>query len=89
MIHIYTSAALNYISKVAVLVRSVRRHHPEAVVHLLVCERRRVVRRDHVEALEALGAELVWADEIAPATDPGWLFRHDVVELATAMKGPL
>ena len=39
-LHVYTSAAVNYLPKVRILCRSIRRHHPEAVIHLALADRR-------------------------------------------------
>ena len=37
-VHVYTSAALNYLPKVRTLFSSLRRHHPEWKLHLLVAD---------------------------------------------------
>lgn len=83
MIHIFTSAAPNYLGKVKTLFHSLKEHHPEFVLHLLLVERRS----------EDLGQELDFFDDVIFATDfemgrdPGWLFSHSLVELSTALKG--
>jgi len=33
-LHVFTSAAVNYLPKVRILCHSIRRYHPEAVIHL-------------------------------------------------------
>ncbi len=78
----FTSAACNYLPKVRLLARSLKRFHPEIRLVLALSDR-------------ALGVELLqnesW-DEIVPidslpipARDK-WAFTHDIVELSTAIK---
>jgi hypothetical protein len=81
-LHIFTSAACNYIPKVRMLFRSLREHHPEAVLHLLLA--------DGVTELLNLSQEPF--DEVTTLAQmnipnwKGWAFCHSIVELATAMK---
>lgn len=81
-LHIYTSAACNYIPKVRMLFASLRQHHPEAVLHLLLA--------DGMTDLLDLSKEPF--DEVTMLADlnvphwKGWAFCHTIVELATAMK---
>lgn len=81
--HIFTSVTTNYIPKARVLAASLKRFHPEAQFHLVLAD--------------ALPASWNLADEpfdsvILAATLPipnihGWLFRHQLVEMCTAVKG--
>lgn len=81
-IHVYTSAAFNYIPKVRMLFESLRRHHPEFVLHLALA--------DKIAPGIDLSAEPF--DEIHPVEELGipnlqrWIFCHRIVELATAIK---
>jgi len=81
-LHIFTSAACNYIPKVRLLFRSLREHHPEAVLHLALADER--------TPLMDLSAEPF--DEVMTVADLGisewkaWTFCHSIVELATAIK---
>lgn len=81
-IHVFTSAACNYIPKVRLLLESVRRHHPEWVFHLAVS--------DYVESELDLSAEgfdeIHTADRLGIPGFPGWAFCHSIVELSTAIK---
>lgn len=81
-IHVFTSAAFNYIPKVRVLFESLRRLHPDWVLHLALSDRMPADADlshepfDHVWPLESLDI-------------PDWLswsFCHDIVELSTAIK---
>lgn len=81
-IHVYTSAACNYIPKVRALVESIKKYHPDWVVHLALS--------DEVPAGLDLSAEPF--DEIHPISSldipnaNGWAFCHTIVELSTAIK---
>ncbi|MGI3748092.1 MAG: glycosyl transferase [Janthinobacterium lividum] len=81
-IHVYTSAACNYIPKVRALIESIKKFHPEWVVHLALS--------DEIPAGLDLSAEPF--DEIHPLSSldipnaTGWAFCHTIVELSTAIK---
>lgn len=81
-LHIYTSAACNYIPKVRMLFTSLRQFHPEAVLHLLLAD----------GATDLLDQSKEPFDEVTTLADMqvphwmGWAFCHTIVELATAMK---
>ena len=81
-LHIFTSAACNYIPKVRMLFRSLREYHPEAVLHLALADER--------TSLLDLSSEPF--DEIRTVADldipdwKAWAFCHSIVELATAIK---
>lgn len=81
-LHIFTSAACNYIPKVRMLFRSLREYHPEAVLHLALADER--------TPLLDLSSEPF--DEVQTVADLGipdwnaWAFCHSIVELATAIK---
>ncbi|MFM8415218.1 MAG: glycosyl transferase [Planctomycetota bacterium] len=81
-IHVFTSAACNYVPKVRALVASIRRHQPDWRIHLALA--------DEMPAGIDLSRE--GFDEVHPlaALDipdhRGWAFCHRIVELATAIK---
>ncbi len=81
-VHVFTCAAFNYIPKVRMLFQSLRKHHPEFVLHLALADR---VHPD----IDLSGEPF---DEIMPLADldirdaVGWAFCHRIVELATAIK---
>lgn len=80
-LHIFTSAALNYLPKVQQLVESIRRFHPEAQVTLALAD----LLPEGAPAPEGF-------DRIISVADLGldnwkaWAFGHTLVELATAIK---
>ncbi len=81
-IHVFTSAACNYIPKVRVLVESIRQYHPEWMIHLALAD-------ELPEGVDLSGEAF---DEIHPLSSleipnyKGWAFCHSLVELATAIK---
>lgn len=81
-IHAFTSAACNYVPKVRVLVKSIKKWHPEWVIHLALS--------DEIPEGRDLSAEPF--DEVHPASTlgipdfNGWAFCHSIVELSTAIK---
>lgn len=81
-VHVFTSAATNYLPKVRVLFDSVRRFHPTWRLHLCLPD-----ARPPADVLAAAGA-----DEVHTLEDLGipewraWTFCHSIIELATAVK---
>jgi hypothetical protein len=81
-IHVFTSAAFNYIPKVRMLFQSLRRLHPEWRLHLALA--------DELRPDIDLSAEPF--DEVCSVSDleipdwRGWAYCHTIVELATAIK---
>ncbi len=81
-LHVFTSAAVNYLPKVRMLCRSVRRHHPEAVIHLALADERPPWLATDGEPFDSIL-------DIARLEIPNWRawsFTHNVVELSTAIK---
>ena len=80
----YTSFTFSYLGRARVLARSVRRHHPEWELVALITD------------LPPAGSSIDLRDEdfdrIVHVSElglgPGWLFKHDLVEACTAVKGP-
>ena len=81
-VFVFTSAALNYLPKIRVLFSSLRYHHPNWNLQLLLAE----------SLTDELDIETEPFDVIVPFTDLGipnyhpWSFCHTLTELATAIK---
>ncbi len=81
-IHVFTSAACNYIPKVRVLIESIKKWHPEWVIHLALSDK----------VPHGLDLSHEPFDEVHPAETldipdfDGWAFCHTIVELSTAIK---
>ena len=81
-LHVFTSAAVNYLPKVRALCRSIRTHHPEARIHFALADER-------PDWLTAEGEPFDEIIEITAMDIPawrGWTFQHNIVELSTAIK---
>jgi hypothetical protein len=81
-LHVFTCAAVNYLPKVRILCRSLREHHPEAVIHVALADERPAW-------LDLAGEPFDAVLEIADLGIPdwrAWTFTHGIVELATAIK---
>ncbi|HSN20920.1 MAG TPA: glycosyl transferase [Usitatibacter sp.] len=81
-LHIFTSAAVNYLPKVRMLCRSIRRHHPEAMIHLALADERPGWLGNDGEPFDEI-------HEMRSLGIPGWRswsFMHNIVELSTAIK---
>jgi hypothetical protein len=81
-IHLFTSAALNYIPKVRMLFQSLRQHHPEWRLHLALADELRPNVDLHKESFD----EVCSVGELDIPAWRGWVFCHTIVELATAIK---
>ena len=86
-VHCFTSATCAYLDRARVLGETLRRHHPDWVFWLCLPDTAPpgfsfdLTREpfDHIVGLQDLGI-----DDLA-----AWTFEHDVVELCTAVKGPM
>jgi len=81
-VHVFTSAALNYIPKVRLLFQSLRTHHPEWRLHLALVDERPSqfdLSQEPCDEVHAIG-------DLGIAAWRGWAFCHSIVELATAIK---
>ena len=86
-VHCYTSATFAYLDRVRVLGETLRRHHPDWTLWLCLSDQEPAglgydpvsETFDHVVRLSELGL---------PDLER-WTFEHDVVELCTAVKGPM
>lgn len=78
---VYTSCSVNYLPKARVLATSLARHHPDARLTLCL--------NDLVPPWLDLSDEpfaQVWLPEDL-GYDRAWIFKHNVMELSTAVKG--
>jgi hypothetical protein len=82
VLHVFTSAAVNYLPKVRMLCHSIRRYHPEAVIHLALADERPQWLRTEDEPFDSiLGIERLGIPDYR-----NWTFTHSIVELSTAIK---
>jgi len=81
-IHVFTSAALNYIPKARVLFESVRQHHPDWMLHLALADE----LRGEIDLSKEPFDNLIKLDSLEIPEYRAWAFTHRIVELATAIK---
>src|SRR5262245_48246771 len=81
-IQAFTSSAVNYLPKVRLLCKSIKKYHPEWIVNWAVSDR--------VPAGLRLDSEPI--DHVIPVENlnipdrAGWIFKHNIVELSTGIK---
>jgi hypothetical protein len=81
-LHVFTSAAVNYLPKVRTLCASIRRYHPEAVIHFALADERPAWLTTQGEAFD----HILDISELGIPNWRNWSFKHDIVELSTAIK---
>jgi len=81
-IHVFTSAAINYLPKVRLLCASIKRYHPEFVVHLALADEVPNWLSPDGEPFHSV----VRLEELGIDNLRSWIFRHSLVELCTAIK---
>lgn len=86
-IHCYTSISFSYLAKARVLAWSLKRFHPDWVVTVCITD----IEPDGFtfDIDNEPFDRVVWAHELPIENFHSWLFRHDVVEVCTAVKGPM
>ena len=82
-VYFFTSVSLNYVPKARALALSVKEFHPQAKFCLLLAE----PVPDSVSLNFSEFDEVITADELAIPNKDSWLFKHNVVETCTAIKG--
>lgn len=83
----FTSISFSYLAKARVLARSLKRFHRDW--EFVICISDRPPPGFTFDVEEEPFDRVVWAHELRIADVDAWLFKHDVVELCTAVKGPL
>ncbi|MCX7381252.1 MAG: hypothetical protein NT133_07520 [Alphaproteobacteria bacterium] len=83
----YTSFTYAYLSRARILVASLRRHHPDWEIWALLVDE----PPPGVDEAQALGEfdGIVKPADLRLTRAAAWLFKHDVVEACTAMKGAM
>ena len=81
--HVFTSITANYLPKAAALAHSVKRVHPEAVFHVVLCDQMPVCASATTDAFDSI----INITQLPIENLPSWIFKHRLVELCTAVKG--
>jgi lipopolysaccharide biosynthesis glycosyltransferase len=87
---VFTSISLNYLPKACVLAESLKKFHPDWAFHLLISDRLPAEGADNIqtELSNARFDKVIWIDQLDIPNRYSWIFKHTVVELCTAVKGP-
>jgi hypothetical protein len=83
---VYSSFTFSYLNRARVLFSTLRKFHPDWELVALVTDRPPPGFRFRPE--KEPFDRLVWASDLGIEDFEAWLFKHDVVEVCTAVKGP-
>lgn len=81
-VHIFTSAAANYLPKVRLLCQSIKKYHPEITVHLALADK----RMEWLNVLDEPFDNIIELDQLNIPQKNSWIFFHNIVEFSTAIK---
>lgn len=81
-IHMFTSAAVNYLPKVRMLCASVKQHHPEFVVHLALADEMPQWLDSRNEPFDTI----ITLRDLDIPNLRSWVFCHSLVALSTGIK---
>lgn len=81
-VHCYTSISCCYLPKARVLAKTLKEVHPDWHFTCVVADQCEPGMDWAAEPFDAV----MTPDDLGVSDDPGWLFRHNVVELCTAVK---
>jgi hypothetical protein len=82
----YSSFTFSYLNRARVLFSSVRKHHPEWRTVALITDE--PPPEMNFSPADEPFDEIVFAQDLNIPNFKSWLFKHDVVEVCTAVKGP-
>ncbi|MBN2425599.1 MAG: glycoside hydrolase family 99-like domain-containing protein [Calditrichaceae bacterium] len=86
---IFTSITANYLPKARILAQSIKNYHTDWTFHLLLSDKLSGKEPDLRKSLQdGIFDRVVMVDELDIQDIYGWIFKHTVVELCTAVKGP-
>jgi hypothetical protein len=82
----FTSFSFSYLNRARVLFTSLRRFHPDW--HLVALITDRLPPGFDFDLSREPFDEVVWPEQLGITNVEQWLFKHDIVEACTAVKGP-
>lgn len=85
--HCFTSISFSYLDRARVLAETIKQHHPDWTLWLCMSD----LEPDGFEfdLANELFDHIVRVWELDVPSHHEWVFKHDVVELCTAVKGPM
>ena len=85
-VHCFTSASFSYLAKARVLGTTLKRFHPDWMFSLCLTDLE--PPGFAFDPAEEPFDRIIWSHELPIENPPGWLFKHEVVEACTGVKGP-
>jgi hypothetical protein len=82
----YSSFTFSYLNRARVLYQTLRRFHPDWELVALITDKPPAGFR--FDPASEPFDRVVWAEDLGVPDFQSWLFKHDVVEVCTAVKGP-
>jgi hypothetical protein len=82
MIHLFTSATLNYLPKVRLLCQSVKKHHPDWTLHFALADK----MPDWFNCENEPFDNIINVNDLDIPNLTSWAFFHNIVEFSTAIK---
>jgi hypothetical protein len=82
----YSSFTFSYLNRARVLYQTLRRFHPDWELVALITDKPPAGFR--FDPANEPFDRVVWAEDLGVPDFQAWLFKHDVVEVCTAVKGP-
>ena len=86
-VNCFTSFSFSYLPRARVLGWSLKRYHPDWAVTACISDREPEGFVFNIE--KEPFDHVIWTDELRIDDIRGWFFKHDVVEICTAVKGPV
>lgn len=86
-IHCFTSITFSYLAKARVLGWSLKRFHPDWTFWLCITDRE--PPEFEFDLAQEPFDKVFWCDDLPIDEFRSWVFKHDIVEACTAVKGPL
>jgi len=83
----YTSFTLSYLARALILARTVRQAHPSWQLWALITDK--LPPGEDLSELLGEFDHVLFADQLEIPRFNAWLFKHDVVEASTAVKGEM
>jgi lipopolysaccharide biosynthesis glycosyltransferase len=84
---LFTSISLNYLPKARVLAYSIKKCHPDWIIHLIISDCVFGEYGQNIKSDNEPFDKIVWVHELNIGNIYSWIFKHTVVELCTAVKG--
>lgn len=87
---VYTSITLNYLPKAKILAKTLKQLHPDWQFHLVISDKIPSDKENlfNTELSKPYFDKVVWIEELPIPEICSWIFKHSVVEICTAVKGP-